>query len=67
MDWQVIFELSKVNGGMYFGDELPRQNWEWPTETWLQKRLRDVRKKEKQWIQRMNRKSLVPALQEAEY
>ncbi len=47
MNWQMIFLLSKVNGGFYDGDELPPQNWDWPTNTWFQERLRDVR--EKQW------------------
>ncbi len=47
MNWQTIFLLSKVNGGYYDGDGLPPQNWEWPTNTWFQERLRDVR--EKQW------------------
>lgn len=48
MDWQIIFMLSKVNGGIYLGEELPPQNWDWPTNTWFQERLRDVR--EKQWF-----------------
>ncbi len=43
MDWQIIFMLSKVNGAIYLGEELPAQNWDWPTNTWFQGRLRDVR------------------------
>ncbi len=48
MNWQIIFQLSKVNGGIYLGDELPPHNWDWPTKTWFQERLRGVR--EKQWF-----------------
>jgi len=42
--WQLIFELSRVNNGAYNGDRLPAQNWHWPQGTWLQKRLRYLRK-----------------------
>jgi hypothetical protein len=42
--WQLIFMQSKVNNGAYNGDRLFAQNWDWPKETWLQKRLRDLRK-----------------------
>ena len=42
--WQLIFEQSKVNNGLYDGDRLPAQNWHWPQDTWLQKRLRYLRK-----------------------
>ncbi len=37
--WQRVFAQSKVNGGMYFGEELPGRNWSWPTDTYLQRRL----------------------------
>lgn len=47
MNWQNVFLLSKVNGGVYLGDELSPRPWEWPTKTWFQERLRDVR--ERQW------------------
>ncbi len=43
MNWQIIFQQSKVNGAMYFGDSLPHHPWKWPKNTWLQKRLRDLR------------------------
>jgi hypothetical protein len=33
MNWQTIFQLSKVNGGLYLGDALPYQNWKWPKNT----------------------------------
>jgi hypothetical protein len=43
MNWQTIFQQSKVNGAPYLGDALPHQNWKWPKNTWLQRRLRDLR------------------------
>ncbi len=46
MDWQMIFKLSKVNGALYLGDALPPQMWKWPKNTWLQERLRDLRREE---------------------
>ena len=42
--WQLIFLQSKVNSGAYDGDRLPRQNWDWPQQTWFQERLRYIRK-----------------------
>ena len=42
--WQGIFLQSKVNSGTYDGDRLPRQNWDWPQQTWFQERLRYIRK-----------------------
>ena len=42
--WQLIFLQSKVNNGAYYGDQLPPQIWDWPGETWLQKRLSDLRR-----------------------
>ena len=42
--WQLIFQLSKVNNGAYDGDSLPAQNWHWPQGTWLQTRLRYLRR-----------------------
>lgn len=38
--WQLIFLQSKANGASYHGDTLRRHNWEWPQETYLQRRLR---------------------------
>ena len=37
--WQVIFSQSKVNGAPYFGDNLPRNQFNWPKDTYLQRRL----------------------------
>jgi len=41
--WEVIFRVSKVNGGNYDEDLLPVQKWEWPRGTWFQRRLRHLR------------------------
>ena len=64
MNWKIIFLLSKVNGGQYLGDELLPQTWHWPTKTWFQEPLRDVR--EKQWLKerKMNTGNLETALQD---
>ena len=37
--WQLIFLQSKVNGAPYNGDELPGQSWDWPKDTYFQRRL----------------------------
>jgi len=42
--WQLIFRQSRVNDGIYYGDRLPGQNWRWPQGTWLQTRLRSMRR-----------------------
>ncbi len=41
--WQVIFMQSKVNGAVYNGEELPGRNWEWPKDTYLQRRLQKAK------------------------
>ena len=41
--WQLVFAQSKANGGLYIGEELPGRNWEWPRDTYFQRRLRQVR------------------------
>jgi len=28
--WELIFRQSRVNNGVYDGDRLPGQNWQWP-------------------------------------
>jgi hypothetical protein len=38
--WQLVFLQSKVNGAAYRGEQLPRRNWNWPQDTYLQQRLR---------------------------
>jgi hypothetical protein len=37
--WQTILLQSKANGCLYRGEDLPQTNWEWPKNTWFQKRL----------------------------
>jgi hypothetical protein len=37
--WQMVFAQSKVNGALYHGDNLPGRSWEWPKDTYLQRRL----------------------------
>jgi hypothetical protein len=41
--WQTIFLQSKVNGAPYRGELLTGQNWSWPKNTYLQRRLRYLR------------------------
>ena len=41
--WQRVFLQSKVNGAPYVGEQLPGARWEWPKNTYLQRRLRYVR------------------------
>jgi len=42
--WELIFLQSKVNDGAYNEASLPDLKWDWPRETWLQERLRHLRK-----------------------
>jgi hypothetical protein len=37
--WQLVFLQSKVNGAAYNGEGLPRRSWDWPKNTYLQRRL----------------------------
>jgi hypothetical protein len=41
--WQLVFTQSKVNGARYIGEQLPGSNWDWPKDTFLQRRLRQVK------------------------
>ena len=41
--WLNVFSNSKVNGAEYREDRLPQQTWSWPTDTYLQRRLRELR------------------------
>lgn len=41
--WQRVFLQSKVNGALYFGEQLPGVRWEWPKDTFLQRRLQQAR------------------------
>ena len=38
--WQLVFSQSKVNGALYLGEQLPGCNWDWPKNTYFQRRLR---------------------------
>lgn len=41
--WQLIFLQSKVNGAEYHGEEFFPNNWNWPQDTYFQRRLRSLR------------------------
>jgi hypothetical protein len=41
--WQSVFLQSKVNGAPYRGEQLPLRPWNWPTNTYLQRRLKLAR------------------------
>lgn len=40
--WQLVFSQSKANGAHYRGEQLPNLSWEWPKNTYLQRRLKDL-------------------------
>ena len=39
--WQLVFSQSKVNGAPYNGEQLTSRIWDWPKDTYLQRRLRE--------------------------
>ncbi len=41
--WQLVFSRSIVNGAPYTGEQLLGHNWNWPKDTYLQRRLRELR------------------------
>jgi hypothetical protein len=41
--WASIFSQSPANNARYDGDRLPAQVWQWPADTWFQKRIRYLR------------------------
>lgn len=41
--WQLIFLQSKVNGAPYNGETLPGRNWDWPKDTYFQRRLHRIK------------------------
>jgi hypothetical protein len=51
--WQVVFAQSRANGALYMGEELPNRSWDWPKDTYLQRRLRHLR-----WYQLSEKTSL---------
>jgi hypothetical protein len=42
-NWQRVFRLSVVNGAENFQYLLPEQKIDWPKNTYLQSRLRELR------------------------
>ena len=44
--YQLILSQSRTYGGVYTGDQLPAHRRIWPRETWLSKRLREIKEKE---------------------
>jgi hypothetical protein len=53
--WQLVFSQSKVNGAPYNGEQLPGRIWDWPKDTYLQKRLHESKSK---WYRTANRAEL---------
>ena len=41
--WQLVFSHSRVNGAPYNGEHLEVSSWNWPEDTFLQRRLRQMR------------------------
>ena len=41
--WQLVFSHSRVNGAPYNGDQVEGSSWNWPEDTYLQRRLRQIR------------------------
>ncbi|MGH7775458.1 MAG: hypothetical protein ACREQA_24795 [Candidatus Binatia bacterium] len=41
--WQLILLQSKANGCFYHGKDLPHNIWEWPKNTWFQKRTHHLK------------------------
>ena len=41
--WQLVFSQSKVNGAPYSGEQLQGHIWNWPKNTFLQRRMRESR------------------------
>ncbi len=39
-----IFEIAKVNGAIYRGENLPSYPWMWPNSSWLKKRMETIKK-----------------------
>jgi hypothetical protein len=41
--WQLVFFNSRVNGAPYEGENLEGHTWNWPKDTYLQRRLQEIR------------------------
>ena len=42
--WQLVFSQSKVNGALYTEEWLSLGSWKWSENTYLQRRLKDLRR-----------------------
>jgi hypothetical protein len=42
-DWQNIFYLSVINGAKNYQERLGENRWEFPRDTWFQKRLQELK------------------------
>jgi hypothetical protein len=60
-NWESIFRQSKVNDGLYVGDRLSTQNWDWPRQTWFQERLEYLRTSHAKQLNGTNHTALAPA------
>lgn len=43
-NWEDVFIQSRINGGNYEGDNLPDHKWQWPKDTFLQKKLEELKR-----------------------
>ena len=50
--WQLLFLQSKANNNLYNEEPPALQNWAWPQGTWFQKRLNQLRRKQRQTMER---------------
>lgn len=44
-DVQKLFLASPLNGAPYWGDLLPEIRWQWPKDTYLQRRLETLKQR----------------------
>jgi len=51
-DMITVFYASRLYGGPYLGEHLPQQHWEWPRETWLERRREQMRKEQNEQANR---------------
>jgi hypothetical protein len=40
-DWLRVFELARVNGAVYEGENLPVRKWEWPKNGYLTRKRKE--------------------------
>lgn len=64
--WESIFRQSPANNGLYDGDRLPQQHWDWPKRTWFQARLEHIREQKPMLnLQSLRKPRRIPDLQAA--